>query len=248
MTKNENNSAEQSKNTASVAVFKNEIEGKDKTLVSFGAVKEYTKENGEIEKPNARRVMSEISSVNNFLNSVEAGKVPLDITTNDKQTHMKADCYQMKGVSKDGMPYSFNKMAIELQPEKRNEQGELIQNSQKIYATKNQQGVPGYSFDKNNDPALIEKFNNTIKDGVYINLALQNNQTLEKYPQLKQALDIIPDGGGAKFEVAFVKQKGAVLTDNVKILDGSGKESMGAAKLVAEAATPKKAKSKDTER
>ena len=155
-------------------------------------------------------------------------------------------------------------MAIEIQPEIRNEQGELVQNSQKIYATKGQAGVKGYSFDKNNDPALLAKFNDTIKDGVYINLHAQNNTTLEKYPQLMNALNqnllrrifimkktfkkaLVPDKGGAQFEVAFVKQQGAVLTENVKLYDNEGKEK-GAAKLVQEAVKPKKEKSKETER
>ena len=259
MTKNNNNSeiyANEQSNVAKVAVFKTNMEAgvnekgdpaPAKTLVSFGSVSEYTKENGEIEKPNARRVMSEIANINNFLKSVDAEKIPLTIATNDKQTYMTADVYQQSGVSKDGMPYRFNKMAIEIQPEIRNEQGELVQNSQKIYATKGQAGVKGYSFDKNNDPALLEKFNNLINDGIYLNLKAQNNSTLEKYPQLMNALNQVPEKGGARFEVAFVKQQGAVLTENIQILTSDGKEQ-GAAKLIQEAAKPKKEKSKETER
>lgn len=259
MTKNNNNSeiqANEQSNTAKVMVFKTlqaagvNKEGNptpEKTLVSFGGVNEYTKDNGEVEKPNARRVMAEIANVNNFLKAVDAEKIPLTLAAKDKEIYMKADVYQQSGVAKDGMPYRFNKMAIELQPEIRNEQGELVQNSQKIYATKGQAGVKGYSFDKNNDPALLAKFNDIIKDGVYINLHAQNNTTLEKYPQLMNALNQVPDKGGAQFEVAFVKQQGAVLTENVKLYDNEGKEK-GAAKLVQEAAKPKKEKSKETER
>lgn len=243
MTKNNNNSSietnEQS-NVAKVAVFKTQIQTDEtkKTLVSFGSIQEYKNENGEIQKPNARRVMSEIANVNNFLKSVDAEKIPLTIATNDKQNFMSVDVYQQSGVSKDGMPYRFHKMAIELQPEIRNEQGELVQNSQKIYATKGQAGVKGYSFDKNNDPALLEKFNNLIKDGVYLDLKAQKNSTLEKYPQLMNALNQVPDKGGVQFEVAFVKQQGAVLTENIKILSSDGMEQ-GAAKLIQEAAKQK---------
>lgn len=243
MTKSNNNSSietnEQS-NTAKIAVFKTQIQTDEtkKTLISFGGIQEYTKDNGQIEKPNARRVMSEIANVNNFLKSVNAENIPLTIATNDKQTHMTADVYQQSGVSKDGMPYRFNKMAIEIQPEIRNEQGELVQNSQKIYATKGQAGVKGYSFDRNNDPALLEKFNNLIKDGVYLNLKAQKDSTLEKYPQLMNAINQVPDKGGAQFEVAFVKQQGVVLTENIKILSNDGKEQ-GAAKLIQEAAKQK---------
>ena len=52
------------------------------------------------------------------------------------------------------------------------------------------------------------------------------------------AINQVPDKGGAQFEVAFVKQQGVVLTENIKILSNDGKEQ-GAAKLIQEAAKQK---------
>ncbi|MBZ7978529.1 MULTISPECIES: hypothetical protein [unclassified Campylobacter] len=178
--------------------------GDDKTIIGFGSLQEY-----EGQKPNARDVFNKINSIDAFLKSVDADKIPLNLKVGNKETgetYMKADAYYQKGISKDGKAYAFNKIAIEIQPEKRNEAGELMQNAEKLYATKTKEG---YAFDKTNDDAIIDKFNSLIKDGVDFTLSATKNTTLEKYPNLMQVVNKIDKS--ANIEIDFVQSQGAVI-------------------------------------
>lgn len=176
----------------------------DKTIIGFGSLNEY---NGE--KPNARDVLYKINQIDTFLKAVKADKIPLTLKTKDydgMDVFMKADAYFQTGISKEGMAYSYNKIAIELQPEKRAEAGELIQNAEKLYATKSKDG---YAFDKNSDLDLICKFNKFIEQGVEFTLSANKNSTLERYPELMSAIKQIQKS--ANFEIDFEKGRGAYI-------------------------------------
>ena len=194
--------------------------GVDKTLVGFGRVDEYTNENGSVEKPNARSVMSKVANVNKFLTALGESNMPLQLQAKDgeKDTYIKASCFTDSGISKSGNAYRWYKMAFELQPEIKNEAGEITQQKQTLYATK---GEGGYSFDKNNDPALIEKFNNLIQNGVSVNLLASKNETLKEHTGLMNALNQFEKS--AIFEVGSMKQQGAYIKGFTE-LDAGGKE------------------------
>ena len=160
--------------------------GEQKTLVGFGSLNEY-----EGQKPNAKDVFYKISEIDTFLKAVKADKIPVNMSVKNEvgeSIFMKADAYYQTGISKEGMAYGFSKIAIELQPEKRSETGELIQNAEKLYATK---GKDGYSFDKNSDMELVAKFNKLISEGVEFTLSATKNDTLAKYPKLMEAINQI---------------------------------------------------------
>ena len=153
---------------------------KNQTFVGFGSLSPY-ENNKEI---GAKDAFYKIQAIDSFLKALDADKIPLNIKGRDpegKEMFMKADCYVNSGVSKNGDAYHIRKIAIEVQREERNEAGEIIQNAQKLYASK---GENGYAFDKNCDPAIKAKFNAAIKDGASFSLAAVKNDTLGKYPQL----------------------------------------------------------------
>lgn len=175
-----------------------------KTIVGFGSLKEY-----DGIKPGAKDAFYKINEIDTFLKALEADKIPLNIACKNEageHVYMKADAYYQTGVSKDGKAYGFNKIAIELQPERRNEAGELEQEAQKLYATK---GKDGYSFDKNSPDELIAKFNNLVSNGADFTLAATKNETLNRYPNLMQAISQIDKS--AIFELDFEKGKGAFI-------------------------------------
>nr|WP_314997914.1 hypothetical protein [uncultured Campylobacter sp.] len=178
--------------------------GEQKTLVGFGSLNEY-----EGQKPNAKDVFYKISEIDTFLKAVKADKIPVNMSVKNEageNIFMKADAYYQTGISKEGIAYGFSKIAIELQPEKRSETGELIQNAEKLYATK---GKDGYSFDKNSDMELVAKFNKLISEGVEFTLSATKNDTLAKYPKLMEAINQIDKS--AKFEIDFEKNRGAFI-------------------------------------
>lgn len=225
---NFNQEAEQKEFISKVLVTKTELpandernkSGVDKTLVGFGRVDEYTNDKGELEKPNARAVMAKVANVNKFLSAVGENNMPLQISAKDgeKDVYMKANCFTDSGISKNGNAYRWYKMAFELQPEIKNEAGEITQQKQTIYATK---GNGGYSFDENNDKALINKFNALVANGVSINLAASRNDTLKEHQGLMNALGQFEKS--AVFEVGSMKQQGAYIKGFTE-LDNSGKE------------------------
>lgn len=197
----------------------------NKTIIGFGSIKPY-----EDKTPNARDVLYKINQVDAFLKAVEADKIPLTIKGQNQDGNdmfMKADAYYQTGIAKDGTAYGFNKIAIELQPEKRNEAGELIQNSEKLYATK---GKDGYAFDKNCDPELIAKFNKSIENGADFTLSANKNETLSKYPKLMEAVGHIQKS--ANFEIDFEKGKGAYISSVVSPVEKNRQEISGAKQIL----------------
>ena len=201
-----------------------------KTFVGFGTINEY-----DGEKPNARDVLYKINQIDIFLKAVHADKIPLSITGKDadgKDVYMKADAYYQTGISKDGTTYGFNKIAIEMKQEQRNDKGELIEPGEKLYATK---GKDGYAFDKNSDPELRAKFNKIVSQGADFSLSANKDETLAKYPELMKAVSHIQKS--ANFEIEFEKGQGAyiksVQSPIEKKADGSiSQENSGLKKIV----------------
>lgn len=206
----------------------------NKTIIGFGSLKPY-----EDKIPNAREALYKINQIDTFLKAVDADKIPLTIrgqNPNGEDVFMKADAYYQTGIAKDGTAYGFNKIAIELQPEKRNEAGELIQASEKLYATK---GKGGYAFDKNCDPELIAKFNKSLESGADFTLSATKNETLSKYPKLMEAVGRIQKS--ANFELDFEKGKGAYIVSVVSPVEKSatGQEISGTKQMLDLAAGKK---------
>ena len=217
------------------------VQNEDKTIVGFGALKPYEKEGNTI-NPGARDVLYKISQVDSFLKAVEANKIGIDIKgidKNDNASYMKANVNFFTGTTPSGKAYGFNKIIITVQPELKTEKGEIIQEAQKLFATK---GQKGYAFDNNCDEKLIKKFNLAIENGADFTLAAKHNSTLEKYPKLMEVVNEIK-GRSANVELDFVKQQGVVIK-SIKLNDKSGNE-IGEAKLTNHATAPKKAKSKE---
>ncbi|AIR81565.1 hypothetical protein CFV97608_a0016 (plasmid) [Campylobacter fetus subsp. venerealis 97/608] len=205
-----------------------------KTFVGFGSINEY-----EGEKPNARDVLYKINQIDTFLKAVQADKIPLSITGKDadgKEVYMKADAYYQTGISKEGTTYGFNKIAIEVKPEQRNDKGELVEPGEKLYATK---GKDGYAFDKNSDPELIAKFNKLVEQGVEFSLSANKDETLAKYPELTKAISHIQKS--ANFEIDFEKGHGAyiksVQSPVEKRADGSIDQSSSGLKKIVDLAS-----------
>lgn len=228
----ETNNGNAQANTSKVFVSKTELPDQDKTLIGFGSLNEYE---GKTPTPNG--VMGRISQINNFLNAVDAGKVPITIhgkDENNKDVFMKADCWTKAKVADNGMPYRMYKMSIELQPEKRNEVGELVQEKQVLYATKRE---GGYSFDQNNDEALKNKFEQIVSRGVDFGLSAQHNKTLENYPSLMAVVNKIEKS--AQVDLAFVKQKGVMVSD-ITPIGQNGEVKQGEKIMLNNATEPKK--------
>lgn len=174
------NNVEQTKKPTSVFVTVTRYPEKDQTFVGFGSLTPHEK-NKEI---GAKDAFHKLQAIDSFLKALDANQIPLNIkgrNKDGKDMFMKADCYVNSGVSKNGDSYYLRKIAIEVQREVRNEAGEVIQAAQKLYATK---GDNGYAFDKNCDPAIKAKFNESIKEGASFSLAATKNDTLAKYQNL----------------------------------------------------------------
>ncbi|WP_407712488.1 hypothetical protein, partial [Campylobacter fetus] len=112
---------------------------------------------------------------------------------------------------KTGQAYSLHKMAITIRPEIKNEAGEITQQQERIFATKNRNGVKGYSFDSTNDKALEKEFLNNISKGFNLGLAAEKNETLAKNPKLMEIINKIPDRSAVTINYDFVKQQGIVV-------------------------------------
>lgn len=213
-------------------------QGETLTIVGFGGLKPYEKDGKEI-KPGARDAFYKISNIDNFLKAVDADKIGIDIKgkdQNNQDTFMRADAFYQSGIGKNGKAYGFNKICITLQEEERNQANEIIKSAQKLYATK---GMNGYSFDKNCDNKLIDKFNAQIQNGCDFTLSAKKDSTLQNYPQLMETVDKIK-GGSAMVEIDFVKTQGAVLK-SITPIDNSG--NLGEQKILKQA-TQKTTKSK----
>lgn len=220
----------------SAGVAKNS-QGENLTIVGFGGLKPY-EQNGETKIPGAREVFYKLQNINNFLKATEASKVGVDIKGKDEKGQdmfIRADFNYETGISKSGKSYGFNKIYLTMQPEKTNEQHEVVSSLQKLYATK---GINGYSFDKNCDDALIQKFNNAVKNGCEFTLSAKKDTTLEKYSKLVETLEHIK-GGSANVKIAFVKQQGAVISS----IEQTGKDGKTGENMIINSATKKKGKS-----
>ncbi len=238
-TTNQNTEQKNANHETSVFVtagkFKDD-KGVDKTIIGFGSQEAY-KGNAV----NAKNVFYSVGQINNFLKAVDASKIPITIKATDnedKATYIKANAYYHTGVSKDGKAYGFNKIAFELQPEKKNKAGEITQEAQKIYATK---GKQGYAFDKNSNQTLLDKFTKAIEKSAEFSLASTNNKTLERYPQLMSVVKDIDKS--AKVNLGFVKTQGVVIK-SIDPIEKGGKT--GSAKIISQAT--KKTQKKDIDR
>lgn len=230
-----------SKSDATVYVTVGRMPEQDKTIVGFGKLEKYTDKNGVEQVPGARDFFYKMQEVNNFLKAANADKIPIQLAGQNERgenVYMKADCYYVSGTSKQGLAYGFNKISIELQPEMRNEAGELIQDSQKLYATKRQ---GGYQFDERSEKELVDKFNSYLSRGTNFTLSATNNKTLDKYPKLKETINQIDKS--ANVGIDFVKMQGAVIK-NITPIDKDG--GVGETKQVN--STTKERKGKTTER
>lgn len=233
---NANEMTSSAKKPSSVFITAGEVQGQDKTIVGFGSYKPYENEKGTM-VPTAKDVFYKIQNIDNFLKAVDANKIGVDIKGTDKDgnaTYMKADTGFFTGVGSNGKAFGFNKITITVQPEKTNEAGEVIQEAQKLYATK---GKKGYAFDNNCDDKLIKKFNQAIEGGVDFTLSAKHNQTLEKYPQLMNIVNEVK-GRSANVELDFVKEQGVVIK-SVNLNDKSG-NAIGEAKLANHATAQQK--------
>lgn len=205
-------------------------QGETLTIVGFGGLSPYEKDGKEIQ-PGARDAFYKMQKIDGFLKATNADKIPIDIKGKDhngQDAFMKADIYYQTGTSRSGKAYGFNKICITLQEEERNEQNEVVKSAQKLYATK---GKNGYTFDKNCDDKLIDKFNSQIEKGCDFTLSAKKDSTLEKYPELKETIDKIK-GGSAMVEIDFVKMQGAVIK-SVTPIDKSG--NLGEQKILNQA-------------
>ena len=213
-------------------------QGDSLTIVGFGGLQPYEKDGKEI-KPGAKEAFAKIANIDSFLKAVDANKLSIDIKGKDKNNQdvfMKAAAFYQSGIGNNGKAYGFNKICITLQEEEKNQANEIIKSAQKLYATK---GMNGYSFDKNCDNKLIDKFNAQIQNGCNFTLSAKKDSTLQNYPQLIEAVDKIK-GGSAMVEIDFVKTQGAVLK-SITPIDNSG--NLGEQKILKQA-TQKTTKSK----
>lgn len=138
-------------------------------------------------------------------------------------------------------------MAITIRPELKNEAGEIIQQQERIFATKNRNGVKGYSFDATNNPALEKEFLNNIAKGFNLGLVAEKNETLAKNPKLMEIVDKIPDRSAATMNYDFVKQQGIVIMpDTMRVIEKS--VDKGAEILNKELNSEKETKKKGKER
>lgn len=239
---NANEIASSANKTANVYISVGEVAGENKTIVGFGSLKPYQNQEGQQKSPSAKDVFYKVSQIDNFLKSVEANKIGIDIKGTDRDGHtayMQASTFYKTGIGENGKAFGFNKLAITVTPEIKTPAGEIQQQEQKLYATK---GKAGYSFDSNCDNALIAKFNEAVKGGAEFTLRAKKNETLREYPKLMEIVDKVK-GGSANIELAFVKEQGAVIK-NIVLNDKSG-NAIGEAKLENHVTAQK---SKDIER
>lgn len=213
------------KKLATIFISKTELREQNKTLIGFGMERPYEKNGKEIEI-GAVNVFYAIENARNFLNGVECKNHPVKIECglqNEKHTYYTASTWIHNAVNaKTGQPYSLHKMAITIRPEIKNEAGEITQQQERIFATKNRNGVKGYSFDATNDQALEKEFIKNIAKGFNIGLVAEKNETLSKNPKLMEIINKIPDRSAATMNYDFVKQQGIVIIqDTMKLIDKS---------------------------
>lgn len=238
------------KKLATIFISKTELPEKNKTLIGFGMERPYEKDGKEVEL-GAVKAFYAIENARNFLNGVECRNHPVKIECglqNEKHTYYTASTWIHNGVnSKTGQSYALHKMAITIRPELKNEAGEIIQQQERIFATKNRNGVKGYSFDATNNPALEKEFLNNIAKGFNLGLVAEKNETLAKNPKLMEIVDKIPDRSAATMNYDFVKQQGIVIMpDTMRVIEKS--VDKGAEILNKELNSEKETKKKGKER
>ena len=202
------------KNLATIFISKTELPEQNKTLIGFGMERPYEKDGKEIEL-GAVKAFYAIENARNFLNGVDCRNHPVKIECglqNEKHTFYTASTWIHNGINdKTGQAYSLHKMAITIRPEIKNEAGEIVQQQERIFATKNRNGVKGYSFDVTNDSALEKEFLSNISKGFNLGLVAEKNETLAKNPKLMEIVNKIPDRSAVTMNYDFVKQQGIVV-------------------------------------
>lgn len=184
-----------------------------RTIVGFGSARPYIGKSGEQINPSIRSVIYQIQQIDAFLKAHDAGKAPIiiagDRDANDRpRSFVRADIYYLSGTSKDLKPYQFTKLALELQPQIIDQNtGELIQQQQRLTATKTKNGFVFDDVQKNSE--LIDKFARMCEKGVDFQLSATKHATLSKYPKLVNTINQIDKSAFVK--IAFIKQQGAVL-------------------------------------
>lgn len=203
------------KKLATIFISKTELPDKGKTLIGFGMERPYEKDGKQLEI-GAIKAFYAIENAKNFLTGVDCKNHPVKIECglqNEKKSYYTASTWIHNGINeKTGQAYSLHKMAITIRPEIKNQEtGEILQQQERIFATKNRNGVKGYSFDTTNDKALEKEFINNIAKGFNLGLATEKNETLAKNPKLMEIIDKIPDRSAVTMNYDFVKQQGIVI-------------------------------------